>query len=156
VNGPEFQGLERDRWGRSHNLHIAAQLSLHALLSSGLTTAISNLVLPPEERAASTKIFNALKALHGDVTQQQPLNPKDRQAALKDLAENVTAMLASGNRDAKILLPVLAEATRETLGSPRGKRSGGPDRPSFAMTQGSEMRSGAMSISKGVGDNGAM
>jgi len=29
-----------DRWGRSYNLHIAAQLSLHALLSSGLTTAI--------------------------------------------------------------------------------------------------------------------
>ena len=29
-----------DRWGRSYNLHIAAQLSLYALLSSGLTTAI--------------------------------------------------------------------------------------------------------------------
>jgi len=95
----------------------------------------ANLVLPPEERAASTKIYNALKALHGDVTQQQRLNPKDRQAALKALAENVTAMLGSGNRDAKILLPVLAEATRETLGSPRGIRSGAPDRPSFAMTQ---------------------
>ena len=74
-----------------------------------------------------------MKALHGDVTKQQPLKPKDRQAAQKDLAENVTAMLVSGNRDAKILLPVLAEATRETLGSPHGKRSGGPDKPSFAM-----------------------
>jgi hypothetical protein len=94
----------------------------------------ANLSLPPQEQAASTKIYDALKALHGDVTQQQPLNPKDRQAALKDLAENVTTMLASGNRDAKILLPVLAEATRETLGSPRGKRSGGSDKPSFAMT----------------------
>ena len=94
----------------------------------------ANLTLPQEEQAACTKIYNALKALHGDVTKQQPLKPKDRQAAQKDLAENVTAMLASGNRDAKILLPVLAEATREMLGSPRGIRSGGPDKPSFAMT----------------------
>ena len=36
----ETVDIDTGQMGRSYNLHIAAQLSLHALLSSGLTTAI--------------------------------------------------------------------------------------------------------------------
>jgi hypothetical protein len=79
-------------------------------------------------------VYEVLKKLHAHWLDEERLSAAERQKALDTLGDKVASLLKVKESAGRMLLPVLAEATREALGSPRGVRMAAADKPSRPMT----------------------
>jgi len=96
---------------------------------------ILEVFLSPQARADSTAVFDLLKELHAARVGDGKLSDKQQIEKLNALADSVGRLVLVKEGTGRMLLPVLAEATREALDRPRGVRQAGPDRPSRPLTE---------------------
>jgi hypothetical protein len=95
-----------------------------------LSSKYQNLTLTAATKETLDKLSGLLEKLH-----DPKLDSKKREANLKLLSASVKEAENKIIGDDRIMLPLVAEATREALGVPRGVRLRGPDKESRAMTE---------------------